>query len=44
MNAREVLARIAAAYRHTPAELSYGDITREYRTTSDLKAAVLTDS
>ena len=45
MNAREeVLARIAAAYRHAPpAELSYDDITREYRTTSDLKVAALTE-
>ena len=45
MNAREdVLARIAAAYRAAPpAELSYGDITREYRTTSDLDAAALTE-
>ncbi|HMI35580.1 MAG TPA: LUD domain-containing protein [Propionibacteriaceae bacterium] len=43
MNAREeVLARIAAAYRAAPpAELSYSDITREYRTTSDLQAAAL---
>ena len=45
MNAREeVLARIAAAYRAAPpAELSYGDITRDYRTTSDLEAAALTE-
>jgi L-lactate dehydrogenase complex protein LldG len=45
VNAREeVLARIAAAYRHAPpAELSYDDITREYRTTSDLKVAALTE-
>jgi L-lactate dehydrogenase complex protein LldG len=45
MNAREeVLARIAAAYRAAPpAELSYSDITREYRTTSDLEAAALTE-
>jgi L-lactate dehydrogenase complex protein LldG len=43
VNAREeVLARIAAAYRAAPpAELSYSDITREYRTTSDLQAAAL---
>jgi L-lactate dehydrogenase complex protein LldG len=45
MNAREeVLARIAAAYRAaSPAELSYSDITREYRTTSDLQATALTE-
>jgi L-lactate dehydrogenase complex protein LldG len=45
MNAREeVLARIAAAYRAAPpAELSYSDITREYRTTSDLPATALTE-
>jgi L-lactate dehydrogenase complex protein LldG len=44
VNAREeVLARIAAAYRAAPpAELSYSDIAREYRTTSDLQAAALT--
>ena len=45
MNAREdVLARIAAAYRAArPAELRYSDIPREYRTTSDLEAAALTE-
>jgi L-lactate dehydrogenase complex protein LldG len=45
VNAREdVLARIAAAYRAAPpAELSYGDITREYRGTSPLEAAALTE-
>jgi L-lactate dehydrogenase complex protein LldG len=45
VNAREVvLARIAAAYRAAPpAELSYGDIAREYRTTSDLDATALTE-
>jgi L-lactate dehydrogenase complex protein LldG len=45
VNAREeVLARIAAAYRAAPpAELSYSDITREYRTTSDLQTAALTE-
>jgi L-lactate dehydrogenase complex protein LldG len=45
VNAREeVLARIAAAYRAAPpAELSYSDIKREYRTTSDLGAAALTE-
>jgi L-lactate dehydrogenase complex protein LldG len=45
VNAREeVLARIAAAYRAAPpAELSYSDITREYRTTSDLQATALTE-
>jgi L-lactate dehydrogenase complex protein LldG len=45
VNAREeVLARIAAAYRAAPpAELGYGDITRDYRTTSDLEAAALTE-
>ena len=45
MNAREeVLARIAAAYRAAPpAEVGYGDITRDYRTTSDLEAAALTE-
>jgi L-lactate dehydrogenase complex protein LldG len=45
VNAREeVLARIAAAYRAAPpAGLSYSDITREYRTTSDLETATLTE-
>jgi L-lactate dehydrogenase complex protein LldG len=45
VNAREeVLARIAAAYRAAPpAELNYGDITRDYRTTSDLETAALTE-
>jgi L-lactate dehydrogenase complex protein LldG len=45
VNAREeVLARIAAAYRAAPpAELRYSEITREYRTTSDLEAAALTE-
>ena len=45
MNAREeVLARIAAAYRAAPpAEVGYGEITRDYRTTSDLEAAALTE-
>ena len=45
MNAREeVLARIAAAHRVAPpAELGYQDITRDYRTTSDLPAEALTE-
>jgi L-lactate dehydrogenase complex protein LldG len=45
VNARgEILARIGAAYRAAPpAELSYSDITREYRTTSDLQTAALTE-
>jgi L-lactate dehydrogenase complex protein LldG len=45
VNAREdVLARIAAAYRAAPpAELRYSEITREYRITSDLEVAALTD-
>ncbi|HET9779593.1 MAG TPA: LUD domain-containing protein [Propionibacteriaceae bacterium] len=45
MSAREeVLARIAAAYRAArPAELSYSDVAREYRTTSGLQAAALTE-
>ena len=45
MNAREeVLARIGAAYRAAPpAELSYTDIAREYRTTSDLQASALAE-
>ncbi len=45
MNAREeVLARIAAAHRAAPpAELGYDDITRDYRTTSDLPADALTE-
>ena len=45
MNAREeVLARIAAAHRVAPpAELGYPDITRDYRTTSDLPAEALTE-
>ena len=45
MNAREeVLARIAAAYGAAPpAGISYGDITREYRTTSDLEATTRTE-
>ena len=45
MNAREeVLARIAAAHRAAPpANLRYEDISREYRTTSDSSAEVLTE-
>jgi L-lactate dehydrogenase complex protein LldG len=45
VNAREeVLARIAAAYRAAPpAELSYNDITREYRTISDSKTGALAE-
>jgi L-lactate dehydrogenase complex protein LldG len=45
VNAREeVLARIAAAHRVAPpAELGYPDITRDYRTTSDLPAEALTE-
>jgi L-lactate dehydrogenase complex protein LldG len=45
VNAREeVLARIAAAHREAPpAELGYDDITRDYRTTSDLPADALTE-
>jgi L-lactate dehydrogenase complex protein LldG len=45
VNAREeVLARIEAAYSAAPpAGLGYGDITREYRTTSDLGAVTLTE-
>jgi L-lactate dehydrogenase complex protein LldG len=45
LNAREeVLARIAAAHRAAPpANLRYEDITREYRTTSDSSAEVLTE-
>jgi L-lactate dehydrogenase complex protein LldG len=45
VNAREeVLARIAAAHRAAPpAELGYDDITRDYRTTSDLPADALTE-
>jgi L-lactate dehydrogenase complex protein LldG len=45
VNAREeVLARIAAAHRAAqPADLPYEDITRQYRTTSDASAAVLTE-
>jgi L-lactate dehydrogenase complex protein LldG len=45
VNAREdILARIAAAYRAAPpVELGYNDITREYRTSSDLEAAALTE-
>ena len=45
MNAREeVLARIAAAHRAAPpADLEYGDIRREYRTTSDSDNAQLTE-
>jgi L-lactate dehydrogenase complex protein LldG len=45
VNAREeVLARIAAAYRAaSPAELSYSDIAREYRTTSALPASALAE-
>jgi L-lactate dehydrogenase complex protein LldG len=45
VNAREeVLARIAAAYRAAPpAELSYSDIMREYRTTSDSPPDAMTE-
>ena len=45
MNAREeVLARIAAAHRAAlPPPLSYEDIAREYRTSSDASAAALTE-
>jgi L-lactate dehydrogenase complex protein LldG len=45
VNAREeVLARIAAAHRAAPpVELGYDDITRDYRTTSDLPADALTE-
>jgi L-lactate dehydrogenase complex protein LldG len=45
VNAREeVLARIAAAHRAAPpVELGYDDITRDYRTTSDLPAEALTE-
>ena len=45
MNAREeVLARIGAAHRIAPPpELSYEDISREYRTTSDSETAQLTE-
>jgi L-lactate dehydrogenase complex protein LldG len=39
-----MLARIAAAHRVAPpAELGYPDITRDYRTTSDLPAEALTE-
>jgi L-lactate dehydrogenase complex protein LldG len=45
VNAREdVLARIAAAHHAAPAaELGYQDITRDYRTTSDLPADARTE-
>jgi L-lactate dehydrogenase complex protein LldG len=45
VNAREeVLARIAAAHRAAPpAELGYEDITRDYRSSSDLPAEALTE-
>ena len=45
MNAREeVLARIAAAHRAAPpANLSYEDISRDYRTTSDSETGELTE-
>jgi L-lactate dehydrogenase complex protein LldG len=45
VNAREeVLARIAAAHRAAPpAKLGYEDITRDYRTTSDVPAEALTE-
>ena len=45
MNAREeVLARIAIAHRVAPPpNLTYADITRDYRTTSDSSAEALTD-
>lgn len=45
MSAREeVLARIAAAHAAAPPpDLPYAEITRDYRTTSDLDAARLTD-
>ena len=45
MNAREeVLARIAAAHSAAPPpDLPYGDIIREYRTTSDSSAEALTE-
>jgi L-lactate dehydrogenase complex protein LldG len=45
VNAREeVLARIATAHRAAPpAKLGYEDITRDYRTTSDVPAEALTE-
>ncbi len=45
MNAREeMLARIATAHRAAPpAKLGYEDITRDYRTTSDVPAEALTE-
>jgi len=45
VNAREeVLARIAIAHRVAPPpNLTYADITRDYRTTSDSSAEALTD-
>jgi L-lactate dehydrogenase complex protein LldG len=44
MNAREeVLARIADAHRAAPPNLRYEDISREYRTTSDSSAEMLSE-
>jgi L-lactate dehydrogenase complex protein LldG len=45
VNAREeMLARIATAHRAAPpAKLGYEDITRDYRTTSDVPAEALTE-